>query len=78
MKPTQEQTALEHCLDKLRILHGLPPYDTPSNICRSDGYFAKSIERDFPDVLKAAQYLISKELKAWEHHRKAFILARSK
>lgn len=33
--------------EKLAMLDGDPPYDTGSNICYGDGYFAKSIEREF-------------------------------
>ena len=34
--------------DQLRKLHGLPPYDGPSNYLRADGYFAASIDKEFP------------------------------
>ncbi len=30
-------------LKALKILNGLPPYDDTGNICRGDGYFARSI-----------------------------------
>lgn len=33
--------------DQLRKLNGLPPYDTPSNYVRGDGYFWLSIKREF-------------------------------
>ena len=33
--------------DKLHMYHGTGKHDTGSNICRSDGYFALSLERNF-------------------------------
>ena len=32
---------------KLDMLDGKPPYDTPTNICCADAYFAASIARQF-------------------------------
>ena len=53
---------LKRCVDKYRMLFGLPPHDGPSNFCRSDNYFGNSIERDFDShVKKAALELIEKE-----------------
>lgn len=34
----------EKLKDDLKKLNGLSPYNTPSNICWGDEYFAKSIE----------------------------------
>ncbi len=31
----------------LAVLDGDPPHDKPSNICRNDGYYARSIARKF-------------------------------
>ena len=43
-------------LDALKKLNGLPPYDTPSNLCRNDGYFAQSIRNNFSEAqIKAAR-----------------------
>lgn len=43
-------------LNVLKKLNGLPPYDTPSNLCRNDGYFAQSIRNNFSEAqIKAAQ-----------------------
>lgn len=36
--------AYERLRSDLQKLYGLAPYNTPSNICYGDGYFAKSIE----------------------------------
>lgn len=33
--------------EMLKKLYGLPPYNTWTNICYGDGYFAKSIEKKF-------------------------------
>lgn len=53
---------LNKCLDKMRMLHGLPPHDNPSNTCRGDGYFLNSIELDFDKAtLMKVVNLISKE-----------------
>jgi len=32
---------------KLDKLDGKPPYDTPSNHCYGDSYYAKSLEREY-------------------------------
>ena len=37
----------EKARNKIRMLEGLPPYNTPSNICYGDGYFAQSIIREY-------------------------------
>ena len=37
----------EKILDSLAMLHGRAPYDGPSNICRDDGYYGLSLEREF-------------------------------
>lgn len=39
-----EETTL---LDKLRMFHGVAPYNTPSNICYADGYFWNSLVGQF-------------------------------
>ena len=43
-KPVLRCDKIRDCLAKL---HGDPPYDEPSNICRADGYYALSLERRF-------------------------------
>lgn len=37
----------DNAIEKLKILRGIPPHDSWSNICYGDGYYAKSIEREF-------------------------------
>ena len=37
----------EKARDKIRMLEGRPPHNSPSNPCYGDGYFATSIERDY-------------------------------
>ena len=43
----------------LKKLYGLPPYNTWTNICYGDGYFAKSIEDKFSkeEIKKAKKKL---------------------
>lgn len=41
MKLTDQQK--KEARDEIRMLEGLPPHNTPSNICFGDGYFAKSL-----------------------------------
>lgn len=66
--------AVNDCVDALRKLEGLPPYDTGSNIVRSDGYFSQSIERDYPEaVRKEAKKIIKREKFLWALHRKTFL-----
>jgi hypothetical protein len=54
-----EMSNYEKLKDNLKKLYGLPPYNTPTNICYGDGYFAASIERDFAkeDISKAEKEL---------------------
>lgn len=42
---TDEQKA--KAMDWIRKLHADPPWDTMSNPCAGDGYFAKSIVQEF-------------------------------
>lgn len=39
-------------IEMLARLDGKAPYNTPSNICWNDAYYAKSIEREFGMTLK--------------------------
>ena len=45
--------------EMLKKLYGLPPYNTWTNICYGDGYFAKSIEDKFSkeEIKKAKKKL---------------------
>lgn len=71
------RTDIKACAEQLRILYGLPPHDAPSNICRSDGYFDMSIQRDFaPETYLAAKELVQKEQRQWEQYRKAYMNTR--
>lgn len=50
-------------IEELKTLNGLPPHNTPSNICWNDGYFAKSIERRYDkDMIHAAYELVIRPL----------------
>ena len=47
----------KNCVRDLAMFRGLPPYDTPSNYTRGDGYFIMSINnkygRDMVDKVNA-------------------------
>lgn len=46
-------------IKKLKMLHGLPPYNGGGNICQGDGYFANSIDRDYgAAMVEAAMVLV--------------------
>ena len=38
---------LEQLKRDLAILDGIPPWDDPSNLCRNDSYYAKSLEQKY-------------------------------
>lgn len=42
-----KEQQIEEIAEMLKKLYGLPPYNTLTNICYGDGYFAKSIEEKF-------------------------------
>ena len=44
---------VKNCVDDLKKLQGLPPYNTPSNLVFADGIFAKSIERNYSQRVMA-------------------------
>lgn len=44
---TTKSKDLDKCIDELKKLHGLPPYNCPSNYCYGDGFFASSIVLEF-------------------------------
>lgn len=54
--------AKKEAMDKIDKLEGVPPYNTWSNICYGDGYFAASIIRQYGD--KAGDQSIS-GIKEW-------------
>ena len=33
--------------DQLKMFYGLPPHNTPTNVCWGDNYFAKSISEQW-------------------------------
>lgn len=48
--------------DALRMLYGLPPHDAGSNICRDDGYYAQSLEKQYGiEALKKAVKKLGRE-----------------
>ncbi len=40
----------DELLDGVRKLQGLPPYDSPANLCWNDGYFHRSLVGQFGEV----------------------------
>ena len=40
---------LANCVEDLKKLRGMPPYDTTSNYVQGDAYFAKSIDRNYSE-----------------------------
>jgi hypothetical protein len=49
--------------DSLKKFYGMEPYNTMSNHCRGDGYFARSIGRDFSlEEINKANRELGKEL----------------
>ena len=64
---------LKACIDDLKKLSGLPPYDGPSNYVAGDGYFAMSIKRDYDsDILAEAEKEINKLRREWNAIRARF------
>ena len=62
------------CVEDLKRLKGLPPYDGPSNIVCNDGYFAQSIEQDYCIVTRQeADRIIEHLTKAYNAMRQEFI-----
>jgi len=41
----------EECLDEVKMLRGIPPYNGSGNQCKGDGYYAKSIYAKYPKSL---------------------------
>ena len=54
--------SLEKCVDKLKMLRGLKPYNTSSNFCYGDGYFAESIKKEFSKEMIAEALEIIEEI----------------
>ena len=37
----------KEAIKDLKMLHGMPPYDSPSNYCKGDGYFANNMIKKY-------------------------------
>ena len=61
-------------VDDLKMLRGLPPYDTGSNICRGDGYFARSLEKKYGKTIEelAREVNFGAISARWEAARRLF------
>jgi len=72
---TLTKKQLKTALDDLKRLYGIPPYDTMSNICYSDGYFANSLVHIYGMPLAELEKVtgFKKAEKAWNKARKNFI-----
>jgi hypothetical protein len=65
------------CLEDLRKLAGLPPYDGGANPCRGDGYFAMSINQKYDSaVVHVATQKIVVEKQQWKATRQRYTEAR--
>lgn len=62
-------------IDDLKVFHGLPPYDDGGNMCRHDGYFARSMEKKYRSSLQALQDEVNwKQISAdWQRARDNFM-----
>lgn len=49
-KPWKTNPQKAEARDQIRMLEGKGKYNVPSNICRSDGYFANSIVKQFGPI----------------------------
>ena len=47
MKHNFTEAQLADILNDLKILRGMPPHDSWSNVCYGDGYFARSLETKY-------------------------------
>ena len=77
-KVTETKTVVindAEALDDLRKLQGLPPYDGDGNICRGDGYFARSLEKKYGMDLEALKRAVgfNAELDRWKQARAGFM-----
>lgn len=62
------------CVDDLKKLNGLPPYDGGSNFVRNDGWFARSIEQDYDRATRdEAEKLIAELSREWQAARARFM-----
>lgn len=50
-KTNSEAKMYRNCLDDLKRLYGMDPYDDNTNYVRNDGYFAASINKQYPKEL---------------------------
>lgn len=50
-KTNSEVKMYRNCLDDLKRLYGMDPYDDNTNYVRNDGYFAASINKQYPKEL---------------------------
>lgn len=57
----------------IQVLEGMPPYDTGSNHCRGDGYFAKDLRRrikkagkNFDTLREEAKAIARKQKPGWD------------
>ena len=56
-----KENTVKNCVDDLKKLRALPPYNNPGNLVAYDGIFAKNIERKYS---KRVRTLAEKQLSA--------------
>ena len=72
--PIEDDAMFRQCLEDYRVLFGVPPHDTMSNIAQSDGYFAASLKDKYPESMrKKASALAREEYREFEKVRAKFI-----
>lgn len=60
---------VDKCVDALKRLRGLPPYDGPMNLSYNDNWFSASIRNEFsPETIEKAEARISIIIKELEEH----------
>jgi hypothetical protein len=54
-----KKNTVKNCVEDLKKLRGLPPYNYPGNLVYADGIFANSIDRNYS---KRVQLLAERQL----------------
>lgn len=71
---------IQKAIEDLKMLDGLPPYDGGGNICKGDGYFAKSLEKKYhmsvEQLRKVTEY--DKIYDEWEKMKSNFVKGEKK
>ena len=65
----------ELIIDDLKMLQGLPPHDGGGNHCRGDGYFARSLEKEYGKTVGELEREVGWAgiVNQWEAARRLFL-----